>query len=262
MTKKLPAATRQPVSAKTASRKKPLLYQVLLGELRAEILRGLYPVATPLPSEQSLMERFKVSRHTVRDALRHLRDLGLVESHQGLGTLVLNAGGPQAYVHQVNDIGELHDYKVDSRYGDHADPVVLTDSLALRLGVKKTTAWLRIDGMRFDQTSAVAMCVVEIYVPTRFSGIGRLLRRRTVPIYALIEAVYGESVGEVHQDLRAVPATPKIAAALKLQPAQMLVEIKRVYRLTSGEVAEITFNYYRASTFTFSMKLRRVRGVA
>jgi DNA-binding GntR family transcriptional regulator len=99
-------------------------------------------------------------------------------------------------------------------------------------------------------------------VPARFSGIGRLLRRRTVPIYALIEAVYGESVGEVQQELRAVPAPAKIAAALELQPGESLVEIKRVYRLTGGDVAEITFNYYRASTFTFSMKLRRVRGGA
>jgi GntR family transcriptional regulator len=226
--------------------------------LRSDILVGTYPVSAPLPSELALMERFKVSRHTVRDALRHLRELGLVQSHQGLGTLVVNASGPQRYVHQVNDISELHDFNVDSRYDKAAKKLVLTDDLAHRLGVAAKESWFSISGMRFDRQSSAAMCMVEIFIPARFAGVGRLLGRRPGPIYSLIEEVYGECIGEVQQELRAVPAAAAVSLALGLEPDAMVVEIKRIYRLLHGQIAEITFNYYAAAQFSLSMTLRRV----
>ena len=42
--------------------------------LRKEIVDGVYPVGSQLPTEQQLCERFEVSRYTVREALRRLRD--------------------------------------------------------------------------------------------------------------------------------------------------------------------------------------------
>jgi GntR family transcriptional regulator len=239
--------------------RKPRLYEMLLASLRSEILLGTYPVDTPLPSEQSLMDRFAVSRHTVRDALRRLREQGLVESHQGRGTLVVNGSDARVYVHHVNDIGELHDFNVDSRYNDHAVRVSLSETLLQRLQVEAEESWLRVDGMRYEKTTGAAMCFVEIFIPGRFSGIGRLLRHRSGPIYSLIEEVYGETIGEVQQELRALPASERIARALNLSCGDTVVEIKRVYRLLQGRIAEVTFNYYAAATFRFSMKLRRVR---
>lgn len=237
----------------------PPLYQMVIRALKSEILRGVYPVGARLPSENVLVNRFGVSRHTVREALRRLRDLGLVESHQGKGTLVLKPGGPQVYVHQVNSIADLHDYNVESRYKDHGETIVLTKELAERLGVTPGETWLKLDGMRFEPDSDNPICAVEIFVPGYFAGIGRLLGRRSGPVYALIEDVYGESIGEVDQDLRALPLRPDLAEALEGSPGEIAVEIRRVYRLIDGRPAEITFNYYKAKNFSFSMKLRRVR---
>jgi GntR family transcriptional regulator len=262
-TRKNEKPTRAPAPAPAAARRsKPLLYEMLVKALRTEILNGTYPVNTPLPSEQALVDRFGVSRHTVRDALRHLRDLGLVESRQGKGTLVLKPGGPQVYVHQVSSISDLHDYNVESRYDDSAQPVPMTEKFAQRLGVGTDGTWLRIDGTRFDQQSGRPICAVEIFIPGRFSGISRLLGRRSGPIYSLIEVVYGESINEVEQELRAIPISAKMAQRLEIEPGETVVEIKRIYRLLDKQIAEITFNYYRAVNFSFSMTLRRVRGSA
>jgi len=63
------------------------LYKLVVRALRAEILTGIYPIGTAIPSESQLVSRFGVSRHTIREALRHLRELGLVESRQGFGTV-------------------------------------------------------------------------------------------------------------------------------------------------------------------------------
>ena len=57
--------------------------------LRKEIVDGVYPVGSQLPTEHELCERFAVSRYTVREALRRLREDNLVTSRPRAGTLVV-----------------------------------------------------------------------------------------------------------------------------------------------------------------------------
>jgi GntR family transcriptional regulator len=235
------------------------LYRVVVHALKSEILLGKYSVGAPLPSEQALLRRFKVSRHTVREALRHLRDLGLVESHQGRGTLVRNAAGPRTYVHQLDSIGDLHDYGVESRYSDAARAIKLTKQLAAQLGATIGENWLLIEGLRYINPADSPICAVDIYVPARFAGITRLLGRRSAPIFSLIESVYGESIEEVDQHLRAMIAPAQIARRLGIRSEETVLEIQREYRLRGGLRAEVSFNYYKASAFKVSMHLRRVR---
>jgi GntR family transcriptional regulator len=236
------------------------LYRMVVRALRADILLGDYAVGSPLPSELTLVKRFKVSRHTIREALRHLRDLGLVESHQGLGTLVRHPGGSRVYIQQVNSIVDLHDYELESHYAAHATPIRVDEGLATRLEAKAGEDWLLIEGLRYDRPTPDPICAVEIYVPAQFAGITRLLGSNAGPIYGLIESVYGESIEEVEQHLRALPAPPHIATRLGIPATETVLEIKRIYRLLGSNKAEVTFNYYKAANFRLSMNLRRVRG--
>lgn len=57
-------------------------------ELQAMIRSGEYKPGDKLPTEGELMEKFSVSRITVREAVRKLRTMGLVEVRQGDGTFV------------------------------------------------------------------------------------------------------------------------------------------------------------------------------
>ena len=52
------------------------------------ILESPYAPGDRLPSERTFAERLKVSRTSVRDALRRLETMGLLESRPGLGTFV------------------------------------------------------------------------------------------------------------------------------------------------------------------------------
>jgi GntR family galactonate operon transcriptional repressor len=56
--------------------------------LGAEIIAGVYPPGSRLPSESALLERFKVSRPTLREAFRVLAAKGLIISRQKVGTSV------------------------------------------------------------------------------------------------------------------------------------------------------------------------------
>jgi GntR family transcriptional regulator, transcriptional repressor for pyruvate dehydrogenase complex len=60
----------------------------LVESLVAAILRGDHPPDSRLPPEDRLAELFKVSRLTVREAVKELRHKGVVRVEQGRGTFV------------------------------------------------------------------------------------------------------------------------------------------------------------------------------
>jgi len=60
----------------------------LTAMLGCEIIAGLYPPGSRLPSEGSLRVRFGVSRPTLREAFRALEAKGLIVSRQKVGTTV------------------------------------------------------------------------------------------------------------------------------------------------------------------------------
>src|SRR3954462_7551670 len=76
-------------SAPTKLKSEPPLYVRVAHALKEEIVSGVYPVGSQLPAEDELCKRFSVSRYTVREALRLLRDDDLVASRQGAGTVVI-----------------------------------------------------------------------------------------------------------------------------------------------------------------------------
>ena len=64
------------------------LYERVESVLAAGIADGSLSPETQLPPEDGLIERFKVSRTTVRKAIQNLVERGLVEVRRGKGTFV------------------------------------------------------------------------------------------------------------------------------------------------------------------------------
>src|SRR3982074_1121795 len=77
--------TRAPAEGKSDD---PLYLQGVRA-LKDEIVSGVHPVGSQLPTEEELCERFSVSRYTVREALRRVREDNLVSSRQGAGSTVV-----------------------------------------------------------------------------------------------------------------------------------------------------------------------------
>lgn len=66
------------------------LGDIVASELRTAILRGQYQAGETLPSESSLALQFGVNRTTLRDALRELEHLGLIDRRQGARARILD----------------------------------------------------------------------------------------------------------------------------------------------------------------------------
>jgi GntR family transcriptional regulator len=245
---------------RTSAEQDAPLYRRVVQALKHEIMGGAYPVGTQLPTEGELSKHFDVSRHTVREALRQLRDDGLVTSRQGSGTTVRTLASTQPYVHEVASIDDLVAYAEHTQYRADSSAIVVADgALTERLGGAIGQRYLRIEGYRYAPDSQVPICWTEVFVHASYAGVGLLLGRRAGPIYGWIEEQYGERIVEVEQSLRARPVPPEIAATLQVEAGSTVVEVRRVFRIASGTVAEVSFNLYPAERFSFSMTLRRAR---
>jgi GntR family transcriptional regulator len=64
------------------------MYQQIADELRGQIESGELPQGSQLPTELELGDKHKASRNTIRDAIKQLIALSLVETRPGQGTFV------------------------------------------------------------------------------------------------------------------------------------------------------------------------------
>jgi GntR family transcriptional regulator, transcriptional repressor for pyruvate dehydrogenase complex len=77
------------------SQKDTKIYVEIVKELRLMIERKNLKPGDKLPSERELSERLNVGRSSVREALRALELLGLIETRRGEGTYIRDYGGHQ-----------------------------------------------------------------------------------------------------------------------------------------------------------------------
>jgi len=114
--------------------RRPKVYEEVAKQLERLILEKLN-VGDKLPSERELAEMLQVSRSSIRDAIRSLELMGLVEPRQGAGTIVLERAAEtpdspfaNALKRRQERVGELLDFRkmveppLASRAATHASP--------------------------------------------------------------------------------------------------------------------------------------------
>lgn len=70
------------------------MYQQIADDLRGRIDSGELAPGAQLPTELELREKYEASRNTIRDAIKRLTSLGLVETRPGQGTFVVQQIDP------------------------------------------------------------------------------------------------------------------------------------------------------------------------
>jgi GntR family transcriptional repressor for pyruvate dehydrogenase complex len=66
------------------------LYEQIVQQIEESILKGALKPGDQLPPERELAQNFGVSRTAVREAVKALREKGLVEAYSGRGTFITN----------------------------------------------------------------------------------------------------------------------------------------------------------------------------
>ena len=126
------------------------VHEEVAKQIEALILQKLHP-GDKLPAERELAEMLGVSRSSIRDAIRRLELMGLVEPRQGAGTVVREIS-PDALVnplanviqHKRQLVGELLDFRrmleppLAARAATHAsaEDVAAMEEILRRQGVR------------------------------------------------------------------------------------------------------------------------------
>jgi GntR family transcriptional regulator len=138
--------------------------------------------------------------------------------------------------------------------------VTIDEDLATRTGLAVGSEWLVVRGNRRADGTPEPICHTEYYINRAFAAVGRLLQRHNGPIFPLIEDLFGVSVVEVHQEISAVLATPRLSEQLLVAVGSAALEMRRTYTTSDGELAQVTINTHPSSRFRYSMTMRRVKG--
>ena len=242
---------------KRGANRQPLYMQVA-HKLLKSIDAKQFPVGTLLPTEEALCVDFDVSRHTIRDAIRHLRAQGLLSARRGVGTRVEARNTQTRYSQSLHSLSEVAQYAhktvldVVSSRGITAD-AALAEKLGSRVGRK----WMHVQGVRRSTEKKGPTAWTDVYVDKAFGGVVRDIAVPKTAIYTLIERKYGETVVEIQQDIEAAIIPKDRAVVLGVKENSPALLITRRYFGTGGRLMEVTFNLHPADRFMYSMKLTR-----
>lgn len=79
------------------------IYQQLMDSIKKKIIEGELKIGDKIESERSMSEKYGINRMTVRNALKHLEEEGIIESVRGSGTYVKKMPKIESTVELGND---------------------------------------------------------------------------------------------------------------------------------------------------------------
>jgi GntR family transcriptional regulator len=232
------------------------LYAVLEAQIATGIAGGEYPVGSQLPTEDQFIQRYAMSRTTVRKAMQNLSDRGLIEIRRGTGTFVAQPRITQELTELTGFVEDMdaHGLTATARLIDRI--VVAADTeVAQHLALAVGTRVMRIRRVRL--ANGVGMSVDETYLPLEIGEKIVTHDLEVEPIFKLLEQRYDIPLVDAEYKLEAASAGHDVAAALGVQPGSPIFLIER----TSYSVGDRPIDYeklhYRADLIRFRTRLSR-----
>lgn len=130
-------------------------YRVIANDLREQIDTGELRHGEQLPTEVELGKRYEASRNTVRDALRWLAGLGLVQPRVGQGTFVVDEISP--FLTALTDVPDLPE-ELEAGFGGERDAYAAEVSAQGRMPKESEP--------RVEIKKATSMIAAELGLPT------------------------------------------------------------------------------------------------
>lgn len=233
-------------------------YLSIARELRRAIAAGRYALGAQLPTEHELCRRLKVSRHTIREAIRVLAAEGLVRRRRRAGTVVAALPDETRYSHGITSLRDLAQYALatDFEYV-YIGRTGLAKALARVLHATPGEEWIFAVALRRERPGGEPFGVTRLYLNPALDGIAHRLRGAKGPVYALIEREFGLRIERVEQTISAVALEAEDAARLGVPAGAPALAIRRRYFDERGRVLELADNLHPASRYRYRIELRR-----
>ncbi len=228
--------------------------------LRKRMLKD-YQVGDRLPSEQALCDEFRVSRETVREALREFENQGLIERHRAQGTFLVRrpeGGLDERLTGLTEDFSAL---SLDT----HAKVL-----LAQAIPAPQEASLFAPPGeeifciRRLRYFGGVPLALHDAYLPVDMGQkLARLDLSRTSIMRELDETL-AIAYFEERELIEAALANDDLAAQLQTDRGAALLLLTRFFVDREGEPLVLFRSYYRSDRYYYTLNLgdRRVRRAA
>ena len=233
-----------------------LLYARVETVLVGEITDGGLKIGDQLPTEESLVARFGVSRITVRRAIQNLVSRGLVEIRRGKGTFVAAPKITQDLTELSGFVEDMHALGRKPTARVIAKEIVTADAtVASQLALTKGERVVRIRRVRL--ADGIPLSFDETFLPLEIGKKIITNNLKVEPIFSLLEHKYGVPLIEAEYKLDAVAAETEVAAALKVKQRSPIFRIERTSYSTGSRPVDYERLYYRGDLVRFVTRLVR-----
>lgn len=241
-------------------------YRQIADRLRSAMLSGEMPPGARLPSERELIDRYKASRGTVRQAIALLRSEGRLDVQHGRGAFVRERppvrrlgqdrfaqrhrrAGRAAFLAEAAEVGRAASVEVL-----HIGSAPVPEEFAATLGLTPGAEALRRSRRYLLDEEPVELATS--WVPLDISAGTLIEEADTGPggIYARLEEV-GHPLARFVEDVTARMPQPDEARALLLGPGIPVFRLVRSAHDGEGRVVEVCDTLMAADRYTLSYEL-------
>lgn len=236
------------------------LYHQIQQLIRHRVAKNQYSPGAQIPSEHELCRELKVSRITVREALRELVREGMLLKVQGKGTFVSPDAAtplpPIKYTGTLEDIYErvLKLDVVDVEMSRVPVPGALRQLLGLADDEQELTC---IKRLRHINAEPFSFTINYLSV-----SIGDRIRKEdlySAPLMAILEGDMKIPIVRALETVEAAPADPEVSARLRIPVLYPVMHVTRTMFTEGDKPFELVETFYRADKYKYSVSLNRVQ---
>ncbi|HEV8023645.1 MAG TPA: GntR family transcriptional regulator [Candidatus Nanopelagicales bacterium] len=233
-------------------RSSPLpLWAQVSADIRRRVTEGAFD--TGFPGEIALTEQYEVSRHTVREALRVLRDEGLLRSERGRGTTIDEGSYSQNMGTLYSLFRTIEDQGVPQRSEVRRLSTTVNPSVAAKLQIESTDELVVLERVRFAGDEPLA--VDTAWLPKSIAAPLLEADFTTGGLYDALARTCGVRPDAGHEQVSAMATPSHIAEFLHLPDQVAVLYIERTAMANNAPV-EWRETYIRGDRFSFEAQWR------
>ena len=231
----------------------PLYFQIK-ENLMYKIKSHLYEVGNLIPSETELQQEYKVSRITIRRAVRELVQEGYLTTRQGKGTFVSKPKASQelnlitSWAETMMWLG-MHPETKHIQFSEVTAPINIVKSLSMSVGDKI----YKIERLRYANNEPV--CWMVNYLNPRY--VPELLKKGLIgeSLYETLEKRYNIILNAAVEKVEAKAATGKEASLLNIRRGSPLLYVTRTTYDADDIPIEVVTAASRADKYAYTVQL-------
>ncbi len=224
------------------------LHTQITEALRLQIKRDELKAGENFPSERELAERYAVSRMTVRQALRHLRQENLIYHERGVGTFVtdrkldVHTRNLSGFSEEMVSLGLVPSSRVLQLKRENPDEQIVKD-----LDLNQGTDVFHLERLRLADDEPMAF--ESTFLPASLCPELDAVDLTKNSLYWILEENYNVQMHHAAESLEAAAATGFVAKQLGIKKGAPVLVVHRVVFTESNQPIESARTTYRADRY-------------